>query len=224
MTVGEITHGNGKSRMNTTVRTGRADPGQAAPATPRAGRGSGAGRPARDGRRIRDGRVPRDARQVPPGRPARDGRPAGAAGPVRTAPAEPAARPAASAAPASPAATARDLTAAGQRPASRTPFILLVLALLVGGLICLLVVNTTLAAASYQISNLQRSNAVATQRVQELQQQVASEQSPGSIEQRALRLGMRMQPTLSFIDLKTGRTYTMPSRAGGASAVPGYTP
>jgi hypothetical protein len=107
---------------------------------------------------------------------------------------------------------------------SRTPFILLVLAMLGGGLVCLLVVNTTLAAASYRISNLQRDNAAATERVQQLQQQVASEESPGSIEQRALRLGMRTQPLLSFVNVKTGRRYTMPSSATGTSAVPGYTP
>ncbi|HTZ26225.1 MAG TPA: hypothetical protein VMC83_19680 [Streptosporangiaceae bacterium] len=113
---------------------------------------------------------------------------------------------------------------AAGRPTSRTPFILLLLGLLGGGLVCLLVINTTLAAASYRIDNLQRSNAAATQQVQELQQQVASEQSPGSIEQRALKLGMRPQQVLSFVDLKTGRRYTMPPKAQGAYAVPGYTP
>lgn len=117
----------------------------------------------------------------------------------------------------------RDLNAPG-RPSSRTPFILLLLGLLGGGLVCLLVINTTLAAASYRIENLQQSNAAATQQVQDLQQQVASEQSPGSIEQRAVKLGMRPQQVLSFVDLKTGRRYTMPSQAQGAYAVPGYTP
>jgi hypothetical protein len=107
---------------------------------------------------------------------------------------------------------------------SRSSFILLVLAMLGGSLVCLLVVNTTLAAASYQISNLQRDNAVATEHVQQLQQQVAAEESPGSIEQRALRLGMRTQPVLRFVNVKTGRRYIMPSSAPGASAVPGYTP
>ena len=85
-------------------------------------------------------------------------------------------------------------------------------------------INTTLAAASYRIDNLQRSNAMASQQVQQLQQQVASEQSPTSIEQRAVKLGMRPQQVLKFVDVKTGRRYTMPSRAQGAYAVPGYTP
>jgi hypothetical protein len=110
----------------------------------------------------------------------------------------------------------------GAPATSRTPFILLVLAMLGGGLVCLLVVNTTLAAASFRISNLQQENTQAAQRVQELQQQVSTDQSASSIEQRALRLGMRLQPTLNFIDLRTGRRYTDPAHASGA--VPGYTP
>jgi hypothetical protein len=199
--------------MNTTVRTGPRNPGQAAPAKAPGGRDARVSRPARQGRPVREGRPGRPA--WPP-RPDRRARPAGAAGT--------AARTAAGAGPASPAAAARDLDAAGWRPVSRTPFILLVLALLGGGLVCLLVINTTLAAASYQISNLQRSSGAATQRVQELQQEVASEQSPSSIEQRALRLGMRMQPVLNFVDINSGRKYTMPSSAPGAYAVPGYTP
>jgi hypothetical protein len=161
---------------------------------------------------------PRQARKAGParlGRPARPLRPA----PRPPKPAGPAAVPARPRAAGAP----RDLNAPG-RPSSRTPFILLLLGLLGGGLVCLLVINTTLAAASYRIDNLQRSNAAATQQVQDLQQQVASEQSPGSIEQRAVKLGMRPQQVLSFVDLKTGRRYTMPSQAQGAYAVPGYTP
>jgi hypothetical protein len=110
----------------------------------------------------------------------------------------------------------------GAPPASRTPFILLVLAILGCGLVCLLVINTTLAAASFRISNLQEENTQAAQRVQELQQQVSTDQSASSIEQRALGLGMRPQPTLNFIDLRTGRRYSDPAHAPGA--IPGYTP
>jgi hypothetical protein len=99
-----------------------------------------------------------------------------------------------------------------------------VLALLGCGLVCLLVINTTLAAASFRISNLQRENTEATRQVQELQQQVSADQSANTIEQRALRLGLRTQPTLDFIDLRTGRRYTTPTRVPGVRAVPGYTP
>jgi hypothetical protein len=202
--------------MNTTVKTPPRKPGhpaQGRPPEPRQARKTDPARPARPAdpsRQAGPGRQGRTSSAVRALRPARRApRPAGPA----TAPA----RPRAAGAPA-------DLHAAGRLATSRTPFILLLLGLLGGGLVCLLVINTTLAAASFRIDNLQRSNAAATQQVQELQQQVASEQSPGSIEQRALKLGMRPQQILNFVDLKTGRRYTMPSQAQGAYAVPGYTP
>jgi hypothetical protein len=138
-----------------------------------------------------------------------------AASPVRTAQRQPGAgRP----------GSGHDTAGAGRRSASRTPFILLVLGLLGGGLLCLGVINTTLSAASYKINALQQSNAEQAQRAQQLQQQVATEESPSAIEQRALRLGMRMQPVLDFIDLRNDRSYTTPAKVTGAYAAPGYTP
>jgi hypothetical protein len=189
--------------VNTTLRTSpHRNPGQAAPGDPRP-------RPGRPRRRA-----------VPGAGPAQTARPA-----ARSTAVGPSARPATSPAPARPAGVAPRPAGAGSRPVSRTPFILLVLGLLGGGLVCLLVINTTLAAASFRISALQQSNAQASQRVEELQQQVATEESPASIEQRALRLGLRMQPVLNFLDLRTGRSYTMPATAPGVSVIPpGYTP
>ncbi len=135
-------------------------------------------------------------------------------------------RPAApDAGPARRAGAAPRAAGSGRQPVSRTPFILLVLGLLGGGLVCLLVINTTLAAGSFRISALQQGNAQASERVEELQQQVATEESPSSIEQRALRLGLRMQPVLNFLDLRTGRSYATPATAPGVYVVPpGYTP
>jgi hypothetical protein len=117
-----------------------------------------------------------------------------------------------------------DGPAAGSQAGQRTPFILLLLGLLGGGLVCLLVINTTLAAASFRISDLQRGNVELAQQQQDLQQQVASEESPSTIEQRAFQLGMRPQSVLNMVDLKTGRRYTSPAGAAGAAAVPGYGP
>jgi hypothetical protein len=119
---------------------------------------------------------------------------------------------------------ARPAPGEARRHASRTTFILLLLAMLGGGLVCLLVINTTLAAASIRISNLQRENTQESQQVQELQQQVSADRSANSIEQRALRLGMRPQATLNFVNPRTGRRYTMPAHVPGVAAVPGYTP
>lgn len=79
----------------------------------------------------------------------------------------------------------------------------LVLGLLAGGLICLLVINTTLAANSIQITRLQQANQAKTVRVQQLRQLVTADQSASVIEQKARQLGMRPQSRLTFLDLRT---------------------
>ena len=107
---------------------------------------------------------------------------------------------------------------------ARTPFVLLVLGLLGSGLICLLVINTTLATGSFQITHLQQGNVTLSQRVQGLQQQVATEESPANIEKQALQLGMRQQQRLNFINVHTGRVYRQPATEAGVTVVPGYTP
>jgi cell division protein FtsB len=84
-------------------------------------------------------------------------------------------------------------------------FVLLVLGLLGGGLVCLLVVNTTLAAASISISRLQQRNASAVQQIQQLQQQVGSERSDAVLAREAKRLGMRPVQAPSFVNLRTGK-------------------
>jgi hypothetical protein len=214
-----------------TVRTSpRRNPGQDAPGDPRPRPGrprrqgapaAGPARPERPGARTAAAPSARSA-AAPPSRTATAT--ATAAPAARTA-TRPVALPVTGTAPARSAGAASQAAGAARRPVSRTPFILLVLGLLGGGLVCLLVINTTLAAGSFRISALQQSNTQASQRVEELQQQVATEESPSSIEQRALQLGLRMQPVLNFVDLRTGRSYATPATAPGVSVIPpGYTP
>ena len=78
-----------------------------------------------------------------------------------------------------------------RRPAaiSRTPFILFVTALLGGGLVCLLVINTILAAGAYQITSLQQSQTTQAQQVQVLRQQVAADSAPSVIAPPGPRTG-----------------------------------
>ncbi len=93
------------------------------------------------------------------------------------------------------------------------PFVLLVLVLLGGGLICLLVINTTLGATSFRISQLQRTGTTLATQEQALQQQIAAAQSPAQIAQRAYQLGMRAQDNGNILDLRTGRFYKLPGQA-----------
>jgi len=113
---------------------------------------------------------------------------------------------------------ARDaaLTGLPRRPAAqgaqRLPFILLLIGLLAGALVCLLMISTTLAEGSFRITQLRQADNALAKQQEQLQQQVASEQAPAMIAQRAEQLGMRPSGTLRFINLRTGRI-----SAGGAT-------
>ncbi len=161
---------------------------------------------------LRPGARPGPARRPGPGQ-----RPAARPGPVGG-------RTAGTAAPAPDQATG---TRAAARPQARprAPFVLLLLGLLGGGLICLLLINTTLAQGSFQIQAMQQKNTALTQQVQALQQQTTQQESPASIAARARQLGMQPAGRLRFIDLKSGRIYSEPARVPDVPyAVPGYTP
>jgi hypothetical protein len=95
----------------------------------------------------------------------------------------------------------------------RAPFILLVLSLLGGGLICLLAINTTLGATSFQIDKLQQAATVQSELAQQLEAKITSELAPATIEREACLLGMRPQRQLEFVDLVTHR---LTGQAAGA--------
>jgi len=120
--------------------------------------------------------------------------------------------------------TARSLPGQRTAPESRTPFVFLIVGLLGGGLLCLLMINTVLAAGAFRITALQQGNVPLAQRVQALQAQVAGEESPFSLAQRAAALGMVVQPRLHFLNLGKGRLQSQPSNMPGIPTVPGYTP
>ena len=105
-------------------------------------------------------------------------------------------------------------TAVRSRPVGRTSFVVLVLGLLGGSLVCLLVVNTTLAANSIQINRLEQVNAARAQRAEQLQQEVAAAQTATVIAKEARKLGMRPEQVPAFVDLRhhTLRTGREPRR------------
>jgi Na+-transporting NADH:ubiquinone oxidoreductase subunit NqrC len=107
----------------------------------------------------------------------------------------------------------------------RAPFILLLIGLLGGALVCLLVISTTLAEGSYRISNLQQQNTNLAKQEQLLTQQVAQASSPAQIAQEAEQLGMRPNTKLQFINLKTGKIVKgQVSKTDAEINVPGYNP
>ena len=106
----------------------------------------------------------------------------------------------------------------------RMPFVLLLCGLLGGALISALVISTTLAEGSFQITNLQHSTSSLARQRQTLEEEVAQAQSSPQIYQRATQLGMRRPGELQFIDLKTGKTANDGPTWIGAVNAPGYAP
>jgi len=105
------------------------------------------------------------------------------------------------------------------------PFILLLVGLLGGALVSLLVISTTLAQGAFRITNLQEQNASLARQQQTLTNEVAQAGNPAVIAQEARQLGMRPNPHLGFIDMKTGKIVTgKPSSAEAAINVPGFNP
>src|ERR1700760_838853 len=127
-----------------------------------------------------------------------------------------------------PVTAPRHIRPAGARPrsrAARMPFILLLVGLLGGALVSLLVISTTLAQGSFRITSLQEQNAELARQAQILTNQVAQAGNPAVIAKQARQLGMRPNPHLGFIDLKSGKIVVgKPSRAEAAINLPGYTP
>jgi hypothetical protein len=82
------------------------------------------------------------------------------------------------------------LLPAGGGQAARTPFVLLVVLLLGGGLIGLLVLNSALSEGSFHLDDLQRDTKSLTDEEQALQRDVDTYSAPDALQRRAHELGM----------------------------------
>jgi cell division protein FtsB len=74
--------------------------------------------------------------------------------------------------------------------AARGAFVLLIVALLIGGLMTLLALNTALAQDAFVVQNLQQQHNQLDDQEQQLKQQLATLESPVSLAARARALGM----------------------------------
>ncbi|MFJ8008797.1 septum formation initiator family protein [Streptomyces fagopyri] len=82
------------------------------------------------------------------------------------------------------------LLPAGAAHAARTPFVLLVVLLLGGGLIGLLVLNSALSEGSFHLDDLQKGTKSLTDEEQALQRDVDAYSAPDALQRRARELGM----------------------------------
>lgn len=82
------------------------------------------------------------------------------------------------------------LLPAGRARAARTPFVLLVVLLLGGGLIGLLVLNSAVSEGSFELADLQKRTKNFTDEEQALQRDIDAYSSPDALQRRAGELGM----------------------------------
>jgi hypothetical protein len=115
-----------------------------------------------------------------------------------------------------------------RRPAGppRTPFVLLIIALLSGALVSLLLLNTVLAQDAFELTRLQRSVKLLDQERQAMESDIAREESPERLARKAENLGMEQPSQVAFIDPHTRRVVggpvrTVPHAAAAAAAAAG---
>ncbi|MEU6013434.1 septum formation initiator family protein [Streptomyces sp. NPDC047515] len=92
------------------------------------------------------------------------------------------------------------LMPSGPSNAARTPFVLLVVLLLGGGLITLLVLNSALNEGSFRLSELKKKTTQLTDEQQALQNDVDNYSEPDALERRARQLGMVPGGSPAFLD------------------------
>ena len=88
---------------------------------------------------------------------------------------------------------------------SRTPFVLLLVALLSVGLISLLLLNTALSQDSFRLSDLGRHSAQLTDDEQALERQIADLEAPQRLAETARELGMKPSGNPLFLRTPDGR-------------------
>ncbi|MET9952645.1 septum formation initiator family protein [Streptomyces sp. NPDC006339] len=109
----------------------------------------------------------------------------------------------------------------GPSTAARTPFVLLVVLLLGGGLISLLLLNSALNQGSFELSELKKKTTELTDEEQALQRDVDDYSAPDALERRARELGMVPGGSPAFLG-PDGTVLGVPSKA--APPRPGPTP
>ncbi|MGX1545837.1 septum formation initiator family protein [Streptomyces adustus] len=101
---------------------------------------------------------------------------------------------------------------AGRARAARTPFVLLVVLLLGGGLIGLLVLNSALSEGSFRLDDLKTDTKNLTDEEQALQRDVDSYSAPDALQRRARELGMVPGGDPAFLN-RDGTVKGVPSAA-----------
>jgi hypothetical protein len=96
--------------------------------------------------------------------------------------------------------------------AAKTPFVVVLVVLLVGGLLGLLLLNTMVAQNSFTLHDLANQSRELQLREQQLASQVETAQAPGQLATRATQLGMVPGGAPVFLRLPDGRVLGQPTK------------
>ncbi len=97
--------------------------------------------------------------------------------------------------------------------APRVPFVTLVSLLLLGGVVGLLLFNTSMQQASFSAAQLEEQAANLSARQEALVMELDELRNPQRLAKQACELGMVVGPTAAFIDLVSGKVSGRPTAA-----------
>ncbi|MEV4755509.1 hypothetical protein AB0J86_10395 [Micromonospora sp. NPDC049559] len=99
------------------------------------------------------------------------------------------------------------------------PFVGLILAVVVGGVLGILLVNTKINENAFRLDKLQKQQASLDIQQQQLEKQIAESEAPGNLAARARALGLVESGPPAFIRLPDGKVIGIPQPAGGEPAI-----
>jgi hypothetical protein len=108
--------------------------------------------------------------------------------------------------------------------APRAPFITLVVVIVVVGVLGILLINTKTAENSFRIDTLQKRQAQLDSQQQDLENEIAANNSPGSLDAAARKLGLVKADNLAYIRLPDGKVIGVMTPVSGEVAVTAQDP
>ena len=118
-------------------------------------------------------------------------------------------------------ATRRKLRVAPPLPVAvaRAPFVAMLIAIVVAGVVGILVLNTMINANQFRLNNLQSQQAGLDQQEQGLKEQLAHQQAPGSLVAAGKCLGLVPAGSLAYMKMPNGQLVGVPEPATNTPSV-----
>jgi type II secretory pathway pseudopilin PulG len=106
---------------------------------------------------------------------------------------------------------------------ARAPFVAMLIGIVVVGVVGILVLTTMINANQFRLNDLQNKQAGLNQTEQQLQQNLAQQESPGSLVAAAHKLGLVPAGTLAYIQMPDGSVVGVPQPAAKTPSVTAQT-